>query len=211
MSLADLGGFFAADLHPPAAEPDRRWRTLRQLLTDPAPVDARVEAVRSRYPAGTDRIAGSVLHLAWCNRLVSPALAVEVLGLGSMSGAAEQVWWQGELSGSFPLSLSLIQSGDWPGLALLELADLFATRYRVPRRSLWGNLAASVNGAAQQLIRIRPALAEPTRRRADAWLADPRLEGGRQRTGPGFRRNSCCLIYQAFRSRTVVCGDCVLR
>jgi hypothetical protein len=41
-------------------------------------------------------------------------------------------------------------------------------------------------------------------------LADHRVDGGNLHSGPGFRRRSCCLIYQAAGARVAVCGDCVL-
>ena len=34
--------------------------------------------------------------------------------------------------------------------------------------------------------------------------------GGNLSSAPGFRRRSCCLIYQATGARVAVCGDCVL-
>ena len=45
---------------------------------------------------------------------------------------------------------------------------------------------------------------------ADRVLADPRVDGGVLRSGPEFRRNSCCLIYQLAGDREACCGDCVL-
>ena len=46
---------------------------------------------------------------------------------------------------------------------------------------------------------------------ADEKLADSRIDGGVLRSGPGFRRTSCCLIYRLAGSTAAVCGDCVLQ
>ena len=167
--------------------------------------------LRAARPDLPKRVAASVVQLGVVARILAPALAVEASGLGAVSLAATDVWWQDDLGGVYPLSLTTttVESDRLDG-AVSELTDLIRSRYGVPPRVLWGNVASAANSAARQLATARPDLAEPARAAADAVLADHRVDGGKLRCGPGFRRRSCCLIYQAAGARVAVCGDCVL-
>ena len=209
-----MGGFFPADVHRPGEAAPPRWRSLRSLLDNPAALDARVEFVRVTLSAGglevPARVAGSVVQLGMSGRILAPALAAQALGLQSVSLHAADLWCQDDLGGAYPLSLTTAAVTDLVEGVIVELADLFARRYGVPSRTIWGNLASTINSAARQFTLARPDLAAAARAVADHALADARLDGGRLRVGPAFRRRSCCLIYQASGSRAAVCGDCVL-
>lgn len=180
------------------------------MFDDPAPLDARVEFVLVTLRAGGQdvhrRVAASVVQLGVLARILAPALAADALRLGPVSLAPDELWWQDDLGGAYPLSVS---PDDGTGV-VERLIELVRERYGVPRGILWGNVASAINGAARQLAGARPDLAARAYASADARLADPRLEGGTHRSGSRFRRRSCCLIYQASGSTVGICGDCVL-
>jgi hypothetical protein len=209
-----LGGFFTAQTHSDGESPEGKWRSLRELTEDPAPLDARVEYVhatlRAARPDAPKRVAASVVHLGVVARILAPALAIEASGWGAVSPTGTDLWWQDDLGGVYPLSLTTSVESDLLDGAVSELTDLIGSRYGVPSRALWGNIASAANSAAHQLATARPDLTEPARAVADALLADHRVDGGNLHSGPGFRRRSCCLIYQATGARVAVCGDCVL-
>lgn len=209
-----MGGFFQADVHSLGDVAGAAWHSLRELLDDPTPVDARVQFVRVTLSAGgvdvPVRVAGSVVQLGMSGRLLAPALAAQALGFSPVSLDAADVWCQDDLGGVFPLSVTGGSSARLIDAAIVELGELFARRYGVPNRTLWGNLASTINSAARQLALARPELASAAWQVVDSALADPRLDGGRLRAGFSFRRRSCCLIYRAYGSRVAVCGDCVL-
>jgi FhuF 2Fe-2S C-terminal domain len=210
-----LGGFFTAQTHSDGESPEGKWRSLRELTEDPAPLDARVEYVhatlRAARPDAPKRVAASVVHLGVVARILAPALAIEAAGWGAVSPTGTDLWWQDDLGGVYPLSLTTTSvESDLLDGAVSELTDLIGSRYGVPSRALWGNIASAANSAAHQFATARPDLTEPARAVAEAVLADHRVDGGNLHSGPGFRRRSCCLIYQATGARVAVCGDCVL-
>ena len=204
-----------AQTHSVGESPEGRWRSLRELTEDPAPLDVRVEYVhttlRAARPDLHKRVAASVVQLGVVARILAPALAIEASGLGAASLTTTDLWWQDDIGGVYPLSLTTTTAeSDRLDGAVSELTDLICSRYGVPPRALWGNVASAVNSAAHQLATARPDLAGPARAVADTVLADYRVDGGNLHSGPGFRRRSCCLIYQAAGARVAVCGDCVL-
>ena len=73
-----------------------------------------------------------------------------------------------------------------------------------------GNVASAANSAARLVATARPDRADAAHAAADQILADPRVEDGRLRSGPSFRRRSCCLIYRIAGTTAAACGDCVL-
>jgi hypothetical protein len=210
-----LGGFFTAQTHRGGESPGGKWRSLRELTDDPAPLDERVEYVhatlRAARPDVPIRVAASVVQLGVVARILAPALAIEASGWGAVSLTGTDLWWQDDLGGVYPLSLTTTSvESDLLDGAVGELTDLICSRYGVPSRALWGNIASAANSAAHQLATARPDLTEPARAVADGVLADHRVDGGKLHSGPAFRRRSCCLIYQATGARVAVCGDCVL-
>jgi FhuF 2Fe-2S C-terminal domain len=209
-----LGGFFTAAVHSPQDQPAAPWRSLRSLSEDAGPLDDRVEFVQMTLQAGGQniprRVAASVVQLGVLARILAPALAAAALGLEPVALDSGALWWQDDLGGAYPLSVTSGSVINLIGGVVSEFTALFADRYRVPLRTLWGNVASAANAAAGQLVLTRPDLADSAYLVAGAVLRDPRVEGGRLRPGADFRRRSCCLIYQAAGSRVAVCGDCVL-
>ena len=210
-----MGGFFTAAVHPPQDTPAGPWRPLRSVFQDPTPLDDRVEFARLTLQAGgrsvPTRVAASVVQLGVLARILAPALAATALRLGPLALDADALWWQDDLGGVYPLSVTSGSEICLTGGVITELTALFRQRYGVPPRTLWGNVGSAANGAARQLARLRPNLGGVAHLAANAVLGDPRVDGGRLCAGPDFRRRSCCLIYQAAGSRVTVCGDCVLR
>ncbi|HEX2904055.1 MAG TPA: (2Fe-2S)-binding protein, partial [Jatrophihabitans sp.] len=114
-----------------------------------------------------------------------------------------------DLSGAFALSCGTGGVPALPGTAIVDTVEFFAARYRVPPRSLWGNVGSAANGAAAQLARQRPELRRHAWAVAAELLADRRVDGGRSVAGPGYRRRSCCLAFRV-SGRAAACQDCVL-
>lgn len=236
--LAALGPFFAALTHPDDAPPREPWRSMGELAHDPAVLGERIAAVRGFLAAGggqrpdavEERVAASVAHLGLVARLVSPALALAVLGGAAPTGVSlARLRWQPTLGGPWPLSLphSAVTIGadaDPERLAaalarhvldgpVRELADAVAP-WRVSPHILWGNTASALNGAATMLAAARPSSAAQVRAVAALLLDRPPLAGTSTTAAPpgrAFRRRSCCLIYRAAPDRAgALCGDCAL-
>jgi ferric iron reductase protein FhuF len=149
-----------------------------------------------------------VAQLGLVARLLAPAVAAAAAG-DALDLRPHALWWQDDLGGVYPLSVTR-GAAELHGSAVERLTDLIGARYGVPVRTRWGNVASAVNSAANQIAAARPDLEPKARTAADRFLADPRLDGGVLRSGPAFRRRSCCLIYRAAGNRVAVCGDCVL-
>jgi hypothetical protein len=218
--LAALGPFFAVDIHDHAATPPVPWQRMSELINQPDRLDHRVRAVRAALAHGarrpvTDvelRVAASVTQLGLVARLLAPAIAAATAGFGRIRLNADDLWWQDRLGGPFPLSVTFGASDGDPiaGSAVEAITAAVASRYSVADRVLWGNIASAVNSAAQLIARARSDLAQRAQSTADTILADPRVEAGQLRSGPRFRRRSCCLIYRVANTKAAVCGDCVL-
>jgi hypothetical protein len=213
--LDELGPLFAVDLHDDQ-NPSPPWRLFAELIGDSEVLGRRVEAVRvalARDGQVEPRVAASVTQLGLVARLLAPALAAEVLGHRPFDLRADTRWWQDQLGGPFPVSVTFApEFASLAGSAVEQVTQAVGNRYALSSRVLWGNVASAVNGAANQIMRQRPELTERATRVATAWLTDPRLAGERAAIGPGFRRSSCCLIYRiAGAGPRAVCGDCVLQ
>ena len=132
-----------------------------------------------------------------------PTIGAAVLGFRL---PLETLRWQPTL-GVMPLAAALEGlDGRDPVRDLLDgpVATLtgYTERFSLSRKILQGNIDSAVNGAATAIGRVRPDLSE-------AALAMARAVG--VEAGPGFRRRSCCLIYQLSAPSTPsYCGDCVL-
>lgn len=227
--LSALGPYFAVHHHPAGAVVPP-WLTFADLIEDPAVLRDRVDAIRHGLAtmgglpddAIETRVAASVAQLGITSRLVSPALAVAA-GTGIVLGLEPgETWWQPVPGGPVPVSIRVPQArapapDAVAGLAgLLDgpvraLADAFA-RLSVSRRTVWGNVASAVHGAAAVLDRERPEWTERTHGLIAALRRREPLAGTGDVDARGrFRRRSCCLIYRAAPDRSgPLCGDCVL-
>lgn len=209
--LAEFGPFFVVSIHDSVSEP---WRPMRRLVDDPHTLTNRVDRVRAalaasarRDPEDIDRrVAASVAHLGLVARLLAPMIGFRALGY-PVVWSLDDLAWQDELGGPYPLSVA---SGHTAGAPAVEAITEAFGRFDVSPKVLWGNVGSAANSAAQQIGRARSALAGAARDAADDVLADPRVDGGVLRSGPAFRRQSCCLIYQLAGDRAACCGDCVL-
>ena len=214
--LAALGPFFAIDVHEPKTAVTAPWLAFTELLAD---LDSRVRPVRSALALGGNRpeddvelrVAASVAHLGVVARLLAPAIGAMALGERGLSLDVADLRWQNQLGGPFPLSTAIRTGhGALQGDAVEALTLGFAGTYSLSDQVLWGNVGSAANSAAGLIGAARPDLARRARMAADAILADPRVDGGRLRSGKGFRRRSCCLLYRLTGDRIGVCGDCVL-
>ncbi|OBJ46909.1 hypothetical protein A5630_10655 [Mycolicibacterium mucogenicum] len=206
-NLAGFGPFFAVVRHQVSPTPP--WRPMSELIDDPDALTARVHKVRSALMGNGEpeiRVAASVAHLGLVARLIAPMIGTAALG-EPVSWSLADLAWQDQLGGPFPLSVSTESTGGPP--AVEALTNAFG-RFGVSPKVLWGNVGSAANSAAQQIGRARPDLGQQARQAADVVLADPRVDGGVLRSGPDFRRSSCCLIYQLAGDRAACCGDCVL-
>lgn len=182
---------------------------MAELIGDPDALTARVHKVRSALMGNGEpeiRVAASVAHLGLVARLIAPMIGSAALG-APVTWSLADVAWQDQLGGPYPLSVSTEPVGGAPAVEVLTEAF---ERFGVGRKVLWGNVGSAANSATQQIVRARSDLATQAREAADAVLADHRVDGGVLRSGPSFRRNSCCLIYRLAGGRAACCGDCVL-
>lgn len=214
--LADLGPFFAVDVHHRSADPPPLWRPLSELLTDEV-MRSRVMRVRAALAAGApsgdveERVAASVTHLGLVARIVAPWIGSRSLGDKPISRRVDDLWWQDQLGGPFPLSVTAgATDGGWRESAPAILTEAFARTFGVSDRVLWGNVASATNSAARMIRAARPELSSAAHGAADEILSHHEVESGELRAGASFRRRSCCLIYRVSGDVTAVCGDCVL-
>ena len=218
-----LGPFFAHEQHPSGTAPAAPWRTMSELLDDPAVLEDRVMATRAYLAAagGQDpdavevRVAASITHLGLVARLVSPALATAVLDAGVPPLDLETVYWQPVLGGAFPLSLAppsksrdlTIEVFEGPVPALNRATE----RFSVSDHILRGNVASAINGASVALTNAAPQLADRATEMAARLLAHPTVREAHTTADGTFRRRSCCLIYRAAPNHAgALCGDCAL-
>lgn len=217
--LAALGPFFAVETHDFEERPPTPWQLFSTLLDGDA-LDRRVIAVRAALAVAGRRqlkdievrVAVSVAQLGLVARIIAPVVASPVLGRDHLATDPENLWWQDRLGGPFPLSVSMSRGPQSAvGQAVEALTVRAAGRFGVSEQVLWGNVGSAANSAAGMIREAQPDLADAARIAADAILADPRIDAGRQRASPDYRRTSCCLIYRVSGDRSAVCGDCVLR
>ena len=191
---------------------------MTELVDGSFALRARVQAVRKALADRIDRqaadvavrVAASVAHLGLVARVLSPAIGAVALGYPPISIAAQNLLWQDSLGGPVPLSVTFGAGEPLPGSAVEAITDAMAAQFPVSGRVLWGNVGSAANSAARLVADARPERAAPARAAVDSVLADARVDGGVLRTGPYFRRRSCCLFYRLTIDRRTVCGDCVL-
>lgn len=213
-----MGPFFAVELHHDEI-PTPPWHRLSELVNVAGRLEQRVEAVRVALapdgrPEGIEpRVAASTTHLGLAARLLAPALAAAVMGYPPFDLRLDQVWWQHQLGGPYPISVAIGQTAEQSPLStgISTVTAAFVDRYALSTRVLWGNVASAVNSSANIIVQQRPDLAERAHDIATAFMADPRLASEPATIGPGFRRASCCLLYRvADATPRAICGDCVL-
>lgn len=227
--LPGLGPFFEVDSHPANSAVTEPWHSMSELVDGSDVLLGRVLGVRERLAAMgglppeavETRVAASVAHLGVVSRLVSPALAMAVLGGVVPDLALADTRWQPVLGGPVPLSVR-VPPPPRPGELPVLLADQVLggpvralgaafEGLSVSVQVLWGNVASAVNGATTMIVKARPDHAARARALTSAVLARPPLRGTSTITQGRFRRRSCCLIYRAAPNAAgQVCGDCVL-
>lgn len=218
--LAAVGPFFAVETHAPGDRVPLPWQLMAVLADGSTALEARVQAVRAalarrnhrQHSDIAARVAASVAHLGLVARFLSPAIGAIALRHPAISLALDDLWWQDQLGGPYPLSVTQNAAAQipMPGPAVEAITAAMAARFPVSTRVLWGNVGSAANSAARLVTIARPALTDSAHAAADGVLTDPRIDGGVLRSGPAFRRRSCCLIYRVTNDRTAICGDCVL-
>jgi hypothetical protein len=222
--LSGLGPYFAAAFHDASQQPEPPWRSLAELIGEPAALRERVAGVRAFLAAGTrqpteavePRVAASVMHLGLVARVLSPlfALAVGYGWRGSVRAA--DLRWQPGLASTFPLSIdatALARDGsDWITEGAVPELETATAEFGVNVHILRGNVASALAGAARTLSAARPDAARQARSMVEVLLARPYLAGSAGHRPDGtFRRRSCCLIYRAAPHHDgALCGDCPL-
>jgi hypothetical protein len=235
-ALAAFGPFFAVTLHDTGSPATAPWRPLA-ALGDPAVLAARAARTRAALAGSRPatavpaRVAVSVTHLGLAARLLSPALGLAVLRGVVPVLDLDEAWWQETPAGPLPLSLPVAALAGRPGTAAgpgagirdlaVALGGLLAgpvgrltgaaAALSVSRQVLRGNVASAVHGAVTVIGAARPALAGRAADLGGAVLRCPALAGAGTLTAAGFRRHSCCLIYQAAApGARALCADCIL-
>ncbi|MEU9449993.1 (2Fe-2S)-binding protein [Streptomyces sp. NPDC048277] len=232
-ALRPLGGFFvlrtvrstAGD--PGAARIDElpSLEKAYEKAGSDAPRDVlafRVESVGERLRAPEPRVAASIAQQALAARLWSVALGCAVR-YGRLPDLDPRLlrWDTGATA---PDDLWLTEVRPLPGGAdpatvadavvhghLQPLGEALRARYGIAAGLLWGNAGSALAGAARELERWarangRTEVAHRTRTLTAALFTHPLLSATGIRTGPSFRRRSCCLYYRVPGGG--VCGDC---
>jgi Probable cobalt transporter subunit (CbtA)/FhuF 2Fe-2S C-terminal domain len=234
---ATLGPYFAIEAYGPRSRMRGPWQPLSTLLGSPREVSTRIGEVRESLAVAAGRPAGqiefraaaSVAQLGIAARLICPVFGSAVLGAELPIDIAHARWVP-TLGGPFPLSLPETAFSTLPGhgtssdpgpahrplLSLLggpigSLVEITAAM-AVSRRTLWGNVASAINGAAAMVAVTRPELTGQAAATSSALLHHPALAAsynGQPITS--FQRRSCCLIYRLATSPPAeYCGDCIL-
>ncbi|MFQ3561372.1 (2Fe-2S)-binding protein [Streptomyces gramineus] len=212
---------------PAAVRIDGLPRLAQAYGTSPADVErdvltSRVELVAARLRTDELRVAASIAHQGLAARLWSAALGCAARYGRLPDLDARLLRW--DAGAAAPDDLWLTEVRALPGGAepdtlaeavvhghLQPLGETLRARYGVAAGLLWGNAASALAGAARELERWaraggRTEDVDRIRALADALLAHPLLRAGGVRTGPAFRRRSCCLYYRVPGGG--ICGDC---
>ncbi|MEW2619175.1 (2Fe-2S)-binding protein [Streptomyces sp. NPDC048106] len=229
-ALRPLGGFF--DLRTaPDADP-ARLPTLAMAYAQTSPEDpespddplaSRVRTVAHRLRTTEPRVAASLAHQGLAARLWSAALGCAVL-YGRLPGLDPGLLrWDTHASAPDDLWLTEVRPGPGDAAALADavlhghlepLGETLRARYGVASGLLWGNAGSALAGTARELERWaraqgRTDVAARTRALTGELLDHSLLRATGTRTGPAFRRRSCCLYYRVPGGG--VCGDCCFR
>jgi hypothetical protein len=216
--LTAFGPFFAVETHGADESACQPWLSMSDLLADAGRLQSRVHATGTALAQGAQkplteldlRVVASVVHLGLVARLIAVAVGTMTLGRAGVSFSPNDLWWQDRLGGPYPLSVTPTATAIVPPNEVVEMITAaIGDRYRLSSHVLWGNVASAANSAARLISSTYPELSATAHDAADLFLADGRVEGGVLRSGPTFRRRSCCLIYR-LADGGAVCGDCVL-
>lgn len=112
--LTRLGPFFAAESHDPRTPPSKPWRSMAELLDDPAVAAACVDTSRAFLAAAGGlqteqielRVAASITHLGLAARTLSPLLAAAVIHGHAQPIGLRDLRWQPTVGSTFPLSIA---------------------------------------------------------------------------------------------------------
>lgn len=207
-----LGPALAFDLHESTAPPTGDWQDLTARLSTAA-LRRRVDQVRDALTIDgrtrpDARTAASTEQFGLVARLVAAHLCATALG-HPVDLHESAIHWRLDGAGWLQLSFALTGEAAKPlrDSAITVLTRRIEQLYGVSAHVLWGNVGSAANSTITLLRAARPDLVEAARAAADELLADPLIDRGQLRAGPGFRRASCCLVYRATGS---LCGDCVL-
>ncbi|MEU1164336.1 (2Fe-2S)-binding protein [Streptomyces sp. NPDC005921] len=232
-ALRPLGGFFVLrTVRPAAGDPGAalidELPTLAKTYKNPRSdvyrdvLTFRVEAVAKGLRTSELRVAASIAHQALAARLWSVALGCAVRYGGLPDLDPRLLRW--DTGAGAPDDLWLTEVRPLPGGAdpatlaeavvhghLEPLGEAVRARYGVATGLLRGNAGSALAGAARELGRWarannRTDVAARTRALTGALFAHPWLSATGTRTGPAFRRRSCCLYYRVPGGG--VCGDC---
>lgn len=220
--LNALGGYFALP-----TDPVPQSRCLTEFFDEDvlaSHIGRTRDAMAASADCSSDRIpirtAASSFHLGVAARLLSPVIGgalcsggVPVLDNRSVrwvptDGHAPQFavpdpTWEVVTSDT---SAQVITASVIP--VLTELGTRLNAVVSLSPRITLGNLTSAANGAVTVLALSRPQLETAGRALVRALLRSEPLSATGAFVGGRFRRNSCCLYYQAPRSG--LCGDCVL-
>ena len=233
--IATIGPFFHVHTHHPRTPPPAPWRPMSELANTPDVLAARVDRIREALAATAGRpanqievrVAASVAHLGLTARILSPLLALTITIGVVPTVTLDQLYWQDELGGAFPLSISAPiapatpRTPRTPGLAAVfseqvldgpvtAITNAVRDARPVSELIMWGNVASAVVSAGTIITTQRPDSAGNIATLTEALFQQPPLHGAGT-LGPPFRRRSCCLIYRiASPTPTAICGDCPL-
>lgn len=224
-ALRPLGGFFVLRTGAPPHAP---LPTLAQAYAGPAagphpdPLAIRVRRVAHGIRAPEPRVAASIAHQALAARLWSAALGCAALYGRVPDLDPHLLHWDPTAGAPDDLWLTEVRArpGDTDTVAdlvlhghLEPLAAALRARHRLAPGLLRGNAASALASAGRLLEQwardnSRTDAADRARELTAHLLAHPLLDraGTLTETGPGFRRNSCCLYYRVPGGG--VCGDC---
>lgn len=220
--LSTLGGYFALPV-----DTDAQSRSLAGFFADDV-VAGHIDRTRDAIAASVGcpperiprRMAASSLQLGVAARLLSPVIggalcfgAVPVLDHRSLrwipaDGHAPQftvpdpAWQAVDAQTAAQVIVESVLT------VLTELGARLNALVSLSARIALGNLTSAANGAVTVLALSRPAQEAPGRALVRALLSTESLRGTGGFVDGRFRRQSCCLYYQA--PQAGLCGDCVL-
>ncbi|MGV0815746.1 (2Fe-2S)-binding protein [Mycolicibacterium boenickei] len=206
---ASYGGFFAITV---GGDP-QGWIPVQRCYDDGCADLIRTTA--DRYGTGDLRISASLVQFSHASRLWSPVLAT-ALGHGVVPDLTglQRHSTSTDLRLAAPIGRAV--DGDRPlseqlyRLVIEDHLEPLAAGLRVKMAPglLYGNAAAALVAAADQLSGARPELRPAAVAVTESLLATGNLVGSGVLTGLTFRRRSCCLFYRTPGGS--FCGDCAL-